>query len=74
MTNFFALVRVARFRFTHPKPFRADSGYIRAIYIVPFYGFLLGSHVRQQNNDIACKLLVLPLSETVVIDKGGLTY
>ena len=69
LTNFFTLVRVARFRFTHPNPLGQVAD-ISAQYIVPFCGFLLGNHVRQQNNDIAGKLLVLPLSETVVIRVG----
>ena len=52
------------------KPFRADSGYIRATDVVPFSGFLLGSHVQQRTDDNAGNLLVLPLSEAVVIRTG----
>ena len=48
LTNFFTLVRVARFRFTHPNPLGPVAD-ISAQYIVPFCGFLRGSHVRQQN-------------------------
>ena len=52
------------------NPLRADSGYIRATNVVPFCGFLFGSHVRQRTDNIAGTLLVLPLSETVVIRVG----
>ena len=47
-----------------------DGTPIRATNVVPFCGFLLGSHVRQTTDDIAGYFLVRPLSETVVIRAG----
>ena len=44
--------------------------YIHSTNIVPFCGFLLGSHVRQRTVDIAGYLLAVPLSETVIIRAG----
>ena len=49
-----------------------DSEFIRATNIVPFCGFLLGSHVRQRTDIISGNLLVLPLSGWNCSNKGGL--